>query len=295
MTRNDRRGDEEPGGIGTMTRSRPGPGPRTHQDQAPAVPPAGAEVAAPAPRSGRQGRGRQAREVPPQRPADGQRPAAGRQASQVRRPSPGPHAADPYAAGPGAAADRRGARQPAPRRPDQPGADPRTRTPRNAAVFERQGAPARTVPRPPIQPGQPGRPDQPGQRDQAKRAAQEAVPEAAVAQSVLGVHRMPFVLLLCGLLGGALVSALVISTTLAAGSFRITRLQESTSALARQRQALEQQVAQAKSAEVIAERASKLGMREVGLIQFIDLKTGKTLNDKASGWLAQVHYPGYTP
>jgi len=165
-------------------------------------------------------------------------------------------------------------------------------------VFERQGAPARTVPRQPIQPiqhGQPGRPEQPVQRGQAKQAAQGAVPEAAAAQSVLGVHRMPFVLLLCGLLGGALVSALVISTTLAAGSFQITRLQESTSALAKQRQALEQQVAQAKSAEVIAERASELGMRQVGLIQFLNLKSGKTLDDKASGFLAHARYPGYTP
>jgi ribonuclease HII len=106
---------------------------------------------------------------------------------------------------------------------------------------------------------------------------------------------MPFVLLLCGLLGGALVSALVISTTLAAGSFEITRLQDSTSTLAKQRQALEQQVAQAKSAEVIAQRASELGMRRVGLIQFINLKTGKTVDDAASGWLAHAKYPGYTP
>ena len=76
-------------------------------------------------------------------------------------------------------------------------------------------------------------------------------------QSVIGSHRMPFVLLLCGLLGGALVSALVISTTLAEGSFQITKLQDSTSALARQRQALEEQVAQAESAQVIEERASQ--------------------------------------
>ena len=37
---------------------------------------------------------------------------------------------------------------------------------------------------------------------------------------------MPFLLLVCGLLGGALVSALVISTTLDAGSFKITQLQQ---------------------------------------------------------------------
>src|SRR5207244_1831410 len=42
-----------------------------------------------------------------------------------------------------------------------------------------------------------------------QRAAGEVAPR--------GARRMPFIVLLCGLLGGALISALVISTTLAAG------------------------------------------------------------------------------
>src|SRR5436853_6128309 len=46
--------------------------------------------------------------------------------------------------------------------------------------------------------------------------------------------RMPFILLLVGLLGGALVSLLVISTTLAQGSFRVTSLQEQNAQLAPQ-------------------------------------------------------------
>jgi cell division protein FtsB len=105
---------------------------------------------------------------------------------------------------------------------------------------------------------------------------------------------MPFVLLLCGLLGGALVSALVISTTLAEGSFQINKLQDSTSALARQRQTLEEQVAQAQSAPVIEQRASKLGMRRPGELLFIDLKTGKTTNDGPT-WIGAVNAPGYAP
>jgi hypothetical protein len=93
---------------------------------------------------------------------------------------------------------------------------------------------------------------------------------------------MPFVLLLCGLLGGALVSALVISTTLAEGSFEITKLQNSTSSLARERQALLQQVAQAQSAPVIAVKAGRLGMREVSELRFLDLKTGEITTDAGS-------------
>jgi hypothetical protein len=102
---------------------------------------------------------------------------------------------------------------------------------------------------------------------------------------------MPFVLLLCGLLGGALVSALVISTTLAEGSFEITKLQDSTSSLARQRQALEDQVARAQSAPVIAGKAAKLGLRELTELRFIDPKTGKITTDAGSPADAQRYLP----
>ena len=105
---------------------------------------------------------------------------------------------------------------------------------------------------------------------------------------------MPFVLLLCGLLGGALVSALVISTTLAEGSFQITKLQDSTSSLARQRQTLEEAVAQAESPQQIEQRASQLGMRRPGELQFLDLRTGKTTNDGPT-WIGAVNAPGYAP
>ena len=95
--------------------------------------------------------------------------------------------------------------------------------------------------------------------------------------------RMPFLLLVCGLLSGALVSALVISTTLAQGSFRISQLQQQDSVLARQRQALEAQVAQARSATVIQQRAYQLGMRPVGVVRFLDLRDGKVKTDARGG------------
>jgi hypothetical protein len=106
---------------------------------------------------------------------------------------------------------------------------------------------------------------------------------------------MPFFLLLCGLLGGALVSTLVISTTLSAGSFEITKLQQSNDALARQRQQLEEQVAAAQSAQVIEQRAYQLGMRPVGVLRFINLKTGKIATDAGSGAGPTIQVPGYTP
>jgi hypothetical protein len=120
-----------------------------------------------------------------------------------------------------------------------------------------------------------------------QRTAGEVAPQST--------RRTPFIVLLCGLLGGALISALVISTTLAAGSYQITKLQQTTDALARQRQMLQEQVAQAQSAQVIQQRAQQLGMREAGQLRFLNLKTGKVQMDAGSRAERAVNVPGYTP
>ena len=106
---------------------------------------------------------------------------------------------------------------------------------------------------------------------------------------------MPFVLLIVGMLCGALVCLLVISTTLAAGSFRITNLQQQDQALVKQQQQLQQQVSQDQAPSVIAQRAEQLGMRPVGQLQFLGVKTGKISSDAASGAAANIQVPGYTP
>ena len=107
--------------------------------------------------------------------------------------------------------------------------------------------------------------------------------------------RMPFILLLVGLLGGALVCLLVISTTLAQGAFRITNLQEQNANLARQEQILTNEVAQAGNPAVIAAEAKQLGMRPNPHLGFIDLKTGKIVTGKPSSAEAAINVPGYTP
>ncbi len=106
---------------------------------------------------------------------------------------------------------------------------------------------------------------------------------------------MPFLLLIVGMLSGALVCLLVISTTLAAGSFRITSLQQQDQALAKQQQQLQQQVAQDQVPSVIAQRAEQLGMRPVTQLEFLNVKTGKISSDAATGADAQIQVPGYTP
>jgi Na+-transporting NADH:ubiquinone oxidoreductase subunit NqrC len=107
--------------------------------------------------------------------------------------------------------------------------------------------------------------------------------------------RAPFILLLVGLLGGALVSLLVISTTLAQGSYQITRLQEQNTNLARQEQLLSQQVAQASSPAQIASEAEQFGMQQNPNLRFINLKTGKIIMGKVSQADAALNAPGYTP
>jgi hypothetical protein len=183
------------------------------------------------------------------------------------RPRPAPRSrppAEPRPAEPRPAEPRPGARR-------RPGAQP---APGAAGIPN-----VRTAPQPQPQP-------QPQHQPGALRGRPSAVAPP-------GTHRLPFVLLLCGLLGGALISALVISTTLAEGSFEISKLQNSTIAQARQLQSLQEQVAQAQSAAQIASRATELGMRPVGELMFVDLKTGKLTTD-GTDWQAYVP-PGYTP
>jgi hypothetical protein len=168
---------------------------------------------------------------------------------------------------------------------DQNLADQNLATPKSPARTPRT-APLPKVPEAPKAPQ--GRPS-PGQPVTERPRAAAHGPAAGAAQ------RMPFLLLVCGLLGGALLSALVISTTLAQGSFQINQLQQQDSQLARQRQQLENQVASAGSAQVIEEEAYQLGMRPVGLIRFLDIKDGQIKTDAGTGAESRINVPGYTP
>jgi len=179
--------------------------------------------------------------------------------------------------------------------------DSDTRGPKAGGVgtMPRPTAPPRVTPRRTAQPrptAEPGR--RPGLPDGVRLAP--SAPGTPSAPSVTrgaphGRHRMPFILMLCVLLGGALVCTLLISTTLAAGSYRITKLQQSVDALARQRQTLQEQVAQAQSAQVIEQQAEALGMREPGELRFFDLKTGKVETDAGSAAVQAINVPGFTP
>lgn len=78
-----------------------------------------------------------------------------------------------------------------------------------------------------------------------------------------------------GLLGGGLLSLLIINTTLAAGSYQISDLQQSAAAQSQQIATLSQQVASDRSDTIIEQRALQLGMVQQPLSSYVDLQTGR--------------------
>jgi len=152
-----------------------------------------------------------------------------------------------------------------------------------------------TLPEPRTRPVTAPRHTQPVTRTRPGPAAQRPTTGAGGPGPRARSPRMPFILLLVGLLGGAIVSLLVISTTLAQGAFRITNLQEQNANLVRQEQTLTSEIAQAGNPAVIAEKARQLGMRPNPMLGFIDPKTGKIVVGKPSRAEAAINVPGYTP
>ena len=99
--------------------------------------------------------------------------------------------------------------------------------------------------------------------------------------------RMPFVLLLVGLLGGALVSLLLLNTTLARDAFTLTELQRGNQQLLQQRQALQEEIAKEESPARFGQKAKALGMREPRQPAFVDAQTGHVVGSK----VRPVPYP----
>jgi Tfp pilus assembly protein PilN len=128
-----------------------------------------------------------------------------------------------------------------------------------------------------------------------RRPAPGAAPATAVTASLASsVPRTRFILLVLGLLSGGLVCLLVINTTLAAASFRITALQQGNAAMTQQQQELQQKVTTEKSAASLAQRAKALGMRVQPLPDFLNLRTGRIFRSPHT--LPGVpSAPGYAP
>ena len=129
----------------------------------------------------------------------------------------------------------------------------------------------------------------------AVRAAPSPAAGPAAGAGPQPVSRTPFVLLVLGLLGGGLVCLLVINTTLAAGSFRISALQQGNAQASQRVEELQQQVAAEESPTSIEQRALRLGLRMQPVLNFLDLRTGRGYAMPTTAPGVSVTPPGYTP
>ena len=159
--------------------------------------------------------------------------------------------------------------------------------------------PAPPRPRPAAPPRPTGRPRPPGQprpsgQPRARVSATRRGPNAATAGATRS-SRTPFVFLVVGLLGGGLLCLLLINTILDTGSYQITQLQQENVTLAQQTQELQARVAQEESPTVLAAKAGQLGMKEPGLLHFLDLRKGKIERESTHAPGVSVYPPGYTP
>ncbi|WP_020552934.1 hypothetical protein [Embleya scabrispora] len=97
------------------------------------------------------------------------------------------------------------------------------------------------------------------------------------AHQAKGATRTPFVLLVVGLLGGGLLSLLLLNTALNQGSFELGRLQKRQDQLTDDREALQRELDAKAAPGELARRAQELGLVPGGSPVFIDPATGRVL------------------
>ncbi|MFI6580672.1 cell division protein FtsL [Embleya sp. NPDC050493] len=98
-----------------------------------------------------------------------------------------------------------------------------------------------------------------------------------VAHQAKGSTRTPFVVLVVALLGGGLLSLLLLNTALNQGSFELGRLQKRQDQLTDDREALQRELDAKAAPGELARRAQELGMVPGGSPVFIDPATGRVL------------------
>lgn len=142
-----------------------------------------------------------------------------------------------------------------------------------AGTSTRTPAPTRTAPTRPRARRGPGA--GPGRRP-AKPATPATGPTPSAAPGE-GRRRLPFLLLVAGLLGGSLVALLLLNTFSAQDSFRLNALQQRSATLADTEQSLALAVAQEDAPGTLAAKAAALGMVPGGAPLFLKLPSGQVL------------------
>ncbi|MFD3687213.1 hypothetical protein ACFWTE_20650 [Nocardiopsis sp. NPDC058631] len=120
----------------------------------------------------------------------------------------------------------------------------------------------------------------------AKRAAARE-PGTARGRAAPGGHgrapRIPFVLLVLCLLGGALVGLLVLRSVIAQEAFVITSLQAENRELSQEEQQRRNNVAHLEASERISEEAESMGMEQGEAPLFLDPENGEIAGSAGSG------------
>jgi outer membrane murein-binding lipoprotein Lpp len=97
------------------------------------------------------------------------------------------------------------------------------------------------------------------------------------AHRAKGSSRAPFMVLVVALLGGGLLSLLLLNTALNQGSFEVGRLQKEQDRMSDERQALQRELDARAAPGELARRAQEMGMVPGGSPAFIDPVTGQVL------------------
>ncbi|WP_017557836.1 hypothetical protein [Nocardiopsis baichengensis] len=113
----------------------------------------------------------------------------------------------------------------------------------------------------------------------APRTRTAGAPRRTAAQA--RAPRMPFVLLVLGLLAGALISLLALRTVLVEDSFTISRLQAENSELTHRQEGLAEEVTHGESTERIAREAEELGMEQGDAPVFLYTEEGRISGEGA--------------
>ena len=109
-----------------------------------------------------------------------------------------------------------------------------------------------------------------------KRPARPAATTSTTRPGGTGTApKIPFVLLILCLLGGALVALLVLRSVVAQEAYTITSLQSENRELSYVEQQLEKSVAHLETSERIAQEAEDMGMEQGEAPLFLDLDSGE--------------------
>ncbi|MFD5414735.1 hypothetical protein [Streptomyces nojiriensis] len=106
-------------------------------------------------------------------------------------------------------------------------------------------------------------------RGQAARLGRALGGRPARPRSGGQAARMPFVLLVVALLGGGLISLLLLNSALNEGSFQLSKLRKETTALTDEEQALQRDVDAYSAPDALQRRAHELGLVPGGSPVFI--------------------------